>query len=152
MKVLFEMVILSIQNTFSFMNKKMISILGLKNGSSGPNMGNWLTMLTAVRCCTNYLPIIKMAWDYFLDKTIFESKVCQQYIKVYTLKKVVGWFCCFTSQVNILSYQGLQLSNLTLGLTALIFSDWIRHKPKIVTINMINHKAVQKFDKHQASR
>ena len=52
----------------------------------------------------------------------------------------------------ILSYQGLRLSNLTLGPTALIFSDWIRHKPKIVTINMINHKAVQKIDKHQASR
>ena len=49
----------------------------------------------------------------------------------------------------ILSYQGLRLSNLTLGLTALIFSDWIRHKPKIVTIDMINHKAVQKIDKHQ---
>ena len=46
---------------------------------------------------------------------------------------------------TILSYHGLRLSNLTLGLTALIFSDWIRHdKPKIVTINMINHKAVQK--------
>ena len=52
----------------------------------------------------------------------------------------------------ILSYQGLRLSNLTRGLTALIFPDWIRHKPKIVTINMINHKAVQKIDKHQASR
>ena len=52
----------------------------------------------------------------------------------------------------ILSYQGLRLSNLTLGLTASIFSDWIRNKPKIVTINMINHKAVQKIDKHQASR
>ena len=47
-------------------------------------------------------------------------------------------------QKCILSYQGLRLSNLTLGLTALIFSDWVRHKPKIVTINMINHKAVQK--------
>ena len=44
---------------------------------------------------------------------------------------------------GILSYQGLRLSNLTLGLTALIFSDWIRHKPKIVTINMFNHKAGQ---------
>ena len=53
---------------------------------------------------------------------------------------------------RIMSYQGLRLSNLTLGLTALIFSDWMRHKPKIVTINMINHKAVQKIDKHQASR
>ena len=42
--------------------------------------------------------------------------------------------------LNILSYQGLRLSNLTLGLTALFFSD----KPKIVTTNMINHKAVQK--------
>ena len=52
----------------------------------------------------------------------------------------------------ILSYQGLRLSNLTLGLTAFIFSDWIRLKPKIVTINMINHKVVQKIDKHQASR
>ena len=45
---------------------------------------------------------------------------------------------------TILSYQGLRLSYLTLGLTALIFSDCIRHKPKIVTINMINHKAGQK--------
>ena len=53
---------------------------------------------------------------------------------------------------SILSYQGLRLSNLTLGLTALVFSDRIRHKPKIVTINMINHKAVQKIDKQQASR
>ena len=44
----------------------------------------------------------------------------------------------------ILSYQGLRLSNLTLGLTALSFSDWILHKPKIATINMINRKAVQK--------
>ena len=52
----------------------------------------------------------------------------------------------------ILSYQELRLFNLTLGLTASIFSDWIFHKPKIVTINMINHKAVQKIDKHQASR
>ena len=50
--------------------------------------------------------------------------------------------------VTILSYQGLWLSNLTLGLTALIFSDWIGYKPKIATINMINHKV----DKHQASR
>ena len=52
----------------------------------------------------------------------------------------------------ILSHQGLRLSNLTLGLKALIFADWIHHKPKIVSINTINHKAVQKIDKHQASR
>ena len=50
----------------------------------------------------------------------------------------------YSNSIHILSYQGLRLSNLTLGLTALIFSDWMRHKPKIVTINMINHKAVQK--------
>ena len=53
-------------------------------------------------------------------------------------------FICLGGGGGILSYQGLRLSNLTLGLTALIYSDWIRHKPKIVTINMINHKAVQK--------
>ena len=45
--------------------------------------------------------------------------------------------------VPILTYQGLRLSNLTLGLTALVFSDRMRHKPKIVTSNLINHKAVQ---------
>ena len=50
----------------------------------------------------------------------------------------------FFIETGILSYQGLRLSNLTLGLTALIFSDCICHKPKIVTINMINHKAGQK--------
>ena len=34
----------------------------------------------------------------------------------------------------------------------ILSSDWVRHKTKIVTIDMINHKAVQKIDKHQASR
>ena len=34
----------------------------------------------------------------------------------------------------------------------ILSSDWVRHKMKIVTIDMIDHKAVQKIDKHQASR
>ena len=45
---------------------------------------------------------------------------------------------------GILSYQGLRFAILTLGLTMILSSDCVRHKTKIVTINMINHKAVQK--------
>ena len=41
---------------------------------------------------------------------------------------------------------------LNLGLTMILSSDWVRHKTKIVTSNLINHKAAQKIDKHQASR
>ena len=55
-------------------------------------------------------------------------------------------------KAGILSYQGLRFATLTLGLTMILSSDWVRHKTKIVIINMINHKAVQKIDKHQASR
>ena len=53
---------------------------------------------------------------------------------------------------GILSYQGLWFAILTLGLTMILSSDWVCHKTKIVTINMINHKAVQKIDKQLASR
>ena len=85
---------------------------------------------------------------------ILPGHVCVEYKLIYVKK----WFLtkvelqpycaeptfCRCSQFDILSYQGLRFAILTLGLTMILYSDWVRHKMKIVAINMINHKAVQK--------
>ena len=95
-----------------------------------------------------------------LKKAAFNIHAFLQFLSaclfLFFLSIIITKYCHFwdssRTQNSILSYQGLRLSNLTLGLTALIFSEWILHKPKIATINMNNHKAVQKIDKHQSSR
>ena len=60
---------------------------------------------------------------YKLKKIVGSYNFSAQFIKIISHYKKIGYNINVLQQTAILSYQGLRLSNLTLGLTALIFTN-----------------------------